>query len=380
MKKIGLQLFQTILLGLSYFIPRNKKLICYGDNNLNSSIYLARHASKQQDGYRNVYLTPYQSVIEMLSSEGVEAVKHKSIYGIFLAFRAGTYVISSSKGQVNSKLSRHAKIINLWHGISVKNIGALEFKSEEHRQEKLKKYAPFVLVPSTSKLTQKCFMAAFGKSEAQTPCLGEPRNDLLVRHRDSPTRKHFEKILSFDTSKFIKVICYMPTWRDYGSWDTGIDWTDLNKLMKTRGYLLIIKPHPKDPNFNELKEFSNIKIVKREAAWQDAYEILVGIDLLITDYSSVAFEFLLTHRPVILYTPDLERFQSSRNFWVDFLDMVPCEPLSSFKEMKASIIELLDNPEPREKYLQALNLLHEVQDGTSSEKIYDAIKEINKAG
>lgn len=375
--KILLQVFQSVLVCLSYIVPRDKHLICYADNNLNSSIYLIRFANDQNDQYKHVYLTPHKSVKKMLESEGISCEMHKSLKGIFHAFRANIYVISSSKGQVNSKLSRHAKIINLWHGISIKNIGALEFKNEKHRRQKLEKYASFRYVPSTSPFTQSCFMKAFGKNENQTPILGEPRNDLLVRTIKKTDRTKLSKYVDVDLASISKIISYMPTWRDYGDWDSNIDFRILNEKMINANALFLVKPHPKDKSLNSIKEFSNVRVVRRNDDWQDAYEILIATDILITDYSSLAYEFILTRRPIILYTPDLENFRSQRDFWVDFLEMAPSEPITDLGKLIPQIIQLLEHPEVDERYLQTLDLLHSVQDGTSSQRVYDLIKSIS---
>ena len=131
---------QLILLGLSYIVPRNSRLMVYADNNLNSSIYLFRYACRQKDGYTHVYITPYDEVAKTLKAEGLKVAQHSSIYAYFLAFRAKTYVVSSSKGQVNNLLSRHANIVNLWHGISVKKIGLLNSRSFLTLDEKRKEY------------------------------------------------------------------------------------------------------------------------------------------------------------------------------------------------------------------------------------------------
>ena len=368
------RLLQALLILPSYVVPRNKKLIAYADNNLNSSIYLFRHAARQHDGYRHVYLTPLEDVYQALKSEGYDVSRRWSASGIYTAFRAKTYVVSSSKGQINNPLSRHAMIINLWHGISVKKIGLMTYRSPEKLARKAKEFSAFSMVPSTSPLTQHCFMQAFGKTAEETPILGEPRNDFLVQNRSKRNTRHLASYVSVELHKYRKIIGYLPTWRDYGRWDDGIDHETLNRQLASKNDLLIIKPHPKDENFRHFQDLSHIKLATRQGGWQDAYEILVGLDVLITDYSSLAYEFVLLERPVILYTPDFDRFLQDRELWISYDEIAPAERIENFTELQRELSSALEDGTLGAKYWRSVEKLHTVKDGSSCEKVYTAIK------
>ena len=370
------KIFQALLILPSYLVRRDAKLIAYADNNLNSSIYLFRYAAKRDDGYRHVYLTPLDDVQKRLRSEGFNVVKRWSLSGIYTAFRAGTYVISSSKGQINNPLSRHALIINLWHGISVKKIGLMTYKSPEKLARKSKEFSAFDMVPSTSPLTQRCFMQAFGKTPEETPILGEPRNDFLVQNKPQRNTRYLAEYVSVELSAYRKILGYLPTWRDYGKWNDGIDYEMLNQQLASNNDLLIIKPHPKDENFLGFENLSNIKLAERHGGWQDAYEILVGLDVLITDYSSLAYEFVLMERPVILYTPDFEKFLQGRELWISYDEIAPSDRVESFTELQQAVRTALKQTALSPKYLQSLDKLHTIKDGSSCEKVYTAIKEM----
>jgi len=372
--KIIAQLFQLLFLCASYIVPRNKKLIVYADNNLNSSIYLFRYAAMLDDGYSHIYLTPYEDVFATLKNDGFKVARRWSVYGAYVAFRAKTYVISSSKGQINNPLSRHANLINLWHGISVKKIGLMTYRSEEKRHRKRKEFSAFNIIPSTSPLTQKCFMEAFGKTAAETPVLGEPRNDFLIANKAKRNTSFLNGYLEIDVDRHRKIIGYLPTWRDYGNWDDGIDYVQLNNQLASKNDLLIIKPHPKDRAFNHLKDMSNIKLVKLANGWQDAYEMLVGFDVLITDYSSLAYEYILLERPVILYTPDYEQFSQERELWIDYEEIAPAKQIFSFGELQQELEAAVEGCALSPEYWESLEKLHTIRDGSSCQKIYGVIK------
>lgn len=374
--KIIIQLIQLVFLCASYVVPRNKKLILYADNSLNSSIYLFRYASRLNDDYSHIYITPYEDVFLRLREDGFKVAKRWSIYGAYLSFRAKIYVISSSKGQINNPLSRHAYLVNLWHGISVKKIGLMTYRSKEKLLRKQEEFSAFVMVPSTSPLTQQCFMEAFGKSASETPILGEPRNDFLIENKFKRNTNFLNNYVNVEVDTYRKIIGYLPTWRDYGCWDDGIDYVQLNAQMSSNNDLLIIKPHPKDTAFNHLEEMSNIKLVKPKDGWQDAYEMLVGLDVLVTDYSSLAYEYILLERPVILYTPDYEKFSKGREFWIDYEEIAPANKIFTFAELQEELIKAINIPSPSVKYLASLDKLHTIRDGSSCKNIYSKIVEM----
>jgi CDP-glycerol glycerophosphotransferase (TagB/SpsB family) len=374
--KVYYQFWQFVFFGISRILPRNKKLFVYADNNLNSSIYLFCYASEQDDGFEHVYITPYEEVKKKLSSLGYKVALRWSLYGLYVALRASVYVVSSSKGQINNHLSKGAILINLWHGISVKKIGLMTYKENKKYQDKLKEFSEYKLIPSTSWLTQKCFMEAFAKSAEETPVWGEARNDFLVRHKGKINSDYLSRLLGLQCKDYRKIVGYFPTFRDYGLWDSGIDYDTLNSQLLENNDLLIIKPHPKDAVFNEVEDRSNIKIIKRSDGWQDAYEMLVGIDVLITDYSSLAYEYILLERPVILYTPDYDKYVTDRELWIEYMAIAPSKPVSTFQDLSEELNIALSGTQLPEKYFEVLENLHEVRDGSSCKKIYEGIKKL----
>ena len=118
-----------------------------------------------------------------LRAEGLKVASQPSFYALYVAFRAKTYIISSTRRQISVPLSRHANVINLWHGISVKKIGMMNVRSAKQLEMKRKEFSAIKLIPSTSPLTQQCFMQAFDKTQAETPIMGEPRNDFLIQNK-----------------------------------------------------------------------------------------------------------------------------------------------------------------------------------------------------
>lgn len=170
---------------------------------------------------------------------------------------------------------------------------------------------------------------------------GQPRNDFMFEKVDTIILKNFKKTQ--------KMIIWLPTYRksDVGiSINNGIsifnninidNFEKLNNILKNQDITLIIKPHPME-KINMSQEYSNIQIVDNNLLNMygvNLYSLLRHTDVLITDYSSVFIDFLLTKKPIYFYTPDKDIYKNDRGFIYDLF----IEPeidryvLSSFDEL-----------------------------------------------
>jgi len=128
-----------------------------------------------------------------------------------------------------------------------------------------------------------------------------------------------------------KLIFYIPTFRDYG----GNPLTDAFNLERTKNFLannesiLVVKFHEVDKAI--LDDLG--KDVLFLPSGFDVYEILDLCDILITDYSSIFFDFLNFNRPVIFYPYDFSDYQSARCFYFDYKEFVPGPIAYSFDEL-----------------------------------------------
>lgn len=162
--------------------------------------------------------------------------------------------------------------------------------------------------------------------------------------------RHLEKKLN---------IFYCPTFRNINpennNWFKNIKFSEINNFLKSKDILFIINFHPGDPNKKNLElrkeEYSNIKIAKESS---DIYPSLNFSDLLITDYSSIAIDYLLLMKPIILFRPDHEQnFAKLKNWDYKFFDKINFEINdlhTFFKEFQTNFSKV-NNKE----YLNSLN-------------------------
>lgn len=207
--------------------------------------------------------------------------------------------------------------------------------------------------------------------------IGYPRNDILLKkntpeHIDSLKEKH-------GIPKDKKVILYAPTWRDNQSMGKGkyifnpfLNFDILKRNIEEE-YVLILKYH---------------YLIASELDWsrmegfifdinEDIQELYLMADILMTDYSSVMFDYSILKRPIIFYTYDLDDYCDNRGFYFDFLEEAPGPFVKNTDEL-ISVLKKPDFNRYKEKYDKFNQKYNSWDDGHASEKVVDLIKSILK--
>ena len=159
--------------------------------------------------------------------------------------------------------------------------------------------------------------------------------------------------LIIEAKSYTKSYIYMPTWRD-----TAIDFFEtgnfnldlLNDKLKTKNEVFFVKLHSyTSPKIiDRFFGFSNIKVIHSNIT--DIYPFLLHSDCLITDYSSIYFDYLLLEKPIILFPFDIADYESkSRELAFDYDEMMIGDRVNSFAELLLAI-----EAKSYEKYVPAL--------------------------
>jgi hypothetical protein len=212
--------------------------------------------------------------------------------------------------------------------------------------------------------------------------LGIPKEDYIIKPRFA--REEIWKKLKLNNS-IKKIILYCPTHKDYerkteerrNIFGYEGDYTSLNMLLEERSAVLIIRLHPgQELNvITYVTGFSNILL------YEDSYEytlcdIIPHTDILITDYSTTAFDFMLTKNPIIYNFYDFDTYQDKRGFAYDPFELVCTGPIVKTKcDLENEITYQLDFVDNRykEKYNWVNSLVHKYDDGNASRRIYQFV-------
>jgi CDP-glycerol glycerophosphotransferase (TagB/SpsB family) len=279
--------------------------------------------------------------------------------GVWYALRARFWFVSAYVSDVNVYCARGATVTNMWHGIPLKKI---EFDIDSgplarlfHAPSFLDRWAlsPAVFRPadyliSPSEMFSRTILSrAFRVPVVRCVSAMPPRVRPLLCDDDE-----FEEMLSWcddgarracaTLAGYAGYHVYMPTWRDTRPRflaDLLPHLRELSEMMMGRGEAFVVKPHPNTPG-DLLEEFSrwpNIVVVSPGA---DAYPILRGATTLVTDYSSIYFDFLFTKRHIVFFPFDLEQYVAEdRGLYFAYDETTPGPRAQSVPELMQCIRE-----------------------------------------
>jgi len=359
----------------------------FADNPKYFYLYLNQY---HRDDIRPIWISKNKKVVSLLRKNSLEAFYLYSLKGIWYALRAKVYLYDNYSKDVCFTLSGGAKKVNLWHGIPLKKIQKDNrfdiVRNPKNRLQRLRwalrrisdeKPSDFILVPSD--YLRPIYSSAFNTQN--TIICGYPRNDVLISECITNVLTDDEKKtlnLLENIKKDKKIILYMPTFRD-----SEIDFFNIISIKKLQEFLrdnkiaLLVKLHPKSKVYNRFLEVESehIKVINPDL---DPYPILKQVDLLITDYSSIYFDFLHTDKPIIFFSYDLEKYLlESREMYFDYDHMTPGIKVKDQEGLHTAITEALtkDNLYQKEKE-NIKKLMFNYDTNISCEILYRKIKQI----
>ncbi|PXW92032.1 CDP-glycerol glycerophosphotransferase (TagB/SpsB family) [Streptohalobacillus salinus] len=232
------------------------------------------------------------------------------------------------------------KVVQLWHAAgAIKRFGLEDptIKKRSRRANKRFKqvYQRFTHVVVGSEKMTTIFKQAFDLKEKQILRTGIPRTDFFFNDKDMRASKK-SVINKYSSIKNKKVILYAPTFRDSEIADFQLQ-IDVSALKKAFGssHKLLLRLHPV---VRSKKNYNNDDFIIDVSDYPNINELLLVTDYLISDYSSIPFEFSLLNRPMLFFSYDLDSYLRERGVWEDYHTLVP-GPVFSSTEKIISIIE-----------------------------------------
>ncbi|PEL92924.1 CDP-glycerol glycerophosphotransferase family protein [Bacillus wiedmannii] len=235
------------------------------------------------------------------------------------------------------KFRKGTECIQLWHAAgAIKKFGLLAtiFKKRNKRAQKrfVKVYNNFHKIVVGSDALATVYADAFNLSQDQMLSTGIPRTDLFFnKMKKKQITNNFLNENQFLRDK--KIILYAPTFRDgeIEHFNLNLNLEEIYKELHQE-YIFLIKLHPAVRNkINYLKQYSDF--IFDYSLHPNVNELLLITDILITDYSSIPFEFCLLNKPMIFYPYDLEHYKKQRGFIEDYHATVPGPVVYSTKEL-----------------------------------------------
>ena len=364
--------------GITGLIPKKKNLWLFGawqarlyaDN----SKYLFEYINSNHQEINAVWLTREKSVVAEVRARGYKCYTMSSLKGLWFAARAEAVFETEGDWDVSPIINKNkTKVIQLWHGIAGKAASWKDDKGNDLWSEKVaKRFQAYYWMASSDKYIDVLSGITTAPRE-RFYVTGYPRNDSFVT---KPKNEYFEKLMV--QSNQCKWIIYMPTHRNFGKETINLgEFKRADAELQKRKIMMVYKPH-----FHELKnllpyegEFHNIILAKDQKKYADVYSYLHYFDLLISDYSSVAYDFLCAKRPIVLFPYDIEHFRKADAGLFDYYEEIPAGPFCyTWDEVLENVSALLEKDSWEEKREFCRKTFHPFDDGKNSERVYLTVK------
>lgn len=254
--------------------------------------------------------------------------------------------------------------INTMHGVPLKKMGfdfADDFPNEKAKELFQEKINRWDYVISPSKYVSNIIRSAFNYTKEILE-FGYPRNDELLRDNTEQVNR-VRETLEIPNGK--KVIVYAPTWRERGVLDVQIDFDRWEREFSDE-YVLVVRYHHYNSATIAKTKYTDF-VLNGNIAEVSVNDVMAAADVLITDYSSIMFDYSLLNKSLLFYVYDSEEYANDlRGMYFDLQEEFP----EICFEQEEDLIAALHGIEELSRYSEKIALkFNEFDDGKASERV-----------
>lgn len=364
-------------------VKKNKIVICsfdgcgYGCN----AKYITEEIIKQKLPVEIVWLTKPQFMNKESFPPQIRLVNYYDLNKCLYELATAKIWIDNVKKShfINKGLKKKTTqfYLNTWHGSL--GIKRLSWSVDNFAKNKKWSYVAKKNSDMTDLMISNC---AFETDVYRTSLLfnkeivltGHPRNDILVKESKDLVKKVKETV---NISEDKKIALYIPSYRDNLRIDCfNLDYERLKKSLEVKTgneWEILTKFHHQ--NLLKIKYLNNQMNYQHDISfYPDTQELLYTADIIISDYSSCMFDFMLTRKPCFIYATDIEQYNNERGFYFP-LESTPFPIARNNDEMEQNI-KNFDNKkyiENVENFLASRNVL---EDGNASKRVVEILKKV----
>ncbi len=386
LKKLLIYTLNLPLYYLMYLIKPKKNIwvfgAWFGENYLDNSRAFFKYIQKKQPNINPVWITADKAICDNKTF-----IYRNSFKGYYYALIGDVYCVTHTiSADLYLFLNKYNRIfVQFWHGIPIKKIMADDKIQNKQIIPNFMQPLKFLIFPFTkteyslviasSICDQKNMSTAFSTPIQQVAITGHPRNDIFEN-------SHSE-YLQFK-------ILYAPTLRGIFSDrdevnlfdDFGFDNKKILLFLEKNNIYLDIKMHPLntvDPQFKNLIKSDYVNFLESQLDSQiEINEVLQDYSIIISDYSGLYVDYLLTDRPIIFAPFDYEKYLTKdRELYYDYDEVTPGPKCKNWDEVLVWIEKFKKNPDLFKKEREIVkNKFHKYQDGKNCERVYKEIMKI----
>lgn len=364
-------------------LPKNNKLIIFesfhGKQYSDSPRAIFEYIKENHPEYQ-LYWAADRRHLSIFEEKGLPHVKRLSLKWIFLMARAKYWVINA-RLPLWIKKPKRTVYLQTWHGTPLKKLGVdIEdvqmpgTDTEKYKQNFVSEAEKWDFLVSPNKYSTDIFKRAFQfkKDVLET---GYPRNDYLINNNNPEEIQLLKQHLGIPVDK--KVILYAPTWRDNQFYEKGkykfnLE-LDLKRFKEEFGdtHTILLRMHylvAENLDLNGYEDF-----VTDLSKHEDIRELYLISDMLITDYSSVFFDYANLKRPILFFVYDLEDYRDNlRGFYLDLENQAPGPLVRTTEEIIKEINDLEENGfQPSSNFSAFYEQFCYLEDGNAAKRVVD---------
>ncbi|MBD7956735.1 CDP-glycerol glycerophosphotransferase family protein [Microbacterium sp. Sa4CUA7] len=347
-------------------------------------------------GANGTWLTGNADQAREAQRRGVRWAPKSSLRGYWRTARARVVVVTHGFGDVNRYAVSGAFVVQLWHGIPLKRIGLDSPETLRSRFLPRSRWVRALLrimyrragsdiavLPAASQLVRGRLESAFGLPVGRVAVTGEPRVDVLSSGTADERRAAGRAIVESATGVVAagtRFVLYAPTWRD-GDEDPSIpdtaEWRLILDVLERHDAVLLVRPHHLGAGRYAPPAGSDRVRLMGSDVVADVTPALAGMDVLITDYSSLAYDAGLIPLPVLYLAPDLEAYAARRGFYGTYAEVAGPDPASDWQTACRQLDAVLGDPDARDERIgrsrRLSDRVHAFRDGGNTARVYRVI-------
>lgn len=330
-----------------------------------------------------------------LSERGIKCAVYDTIESHEILASADI-IIANSYTFLNIPKREDQLLVNLWHGSGVKAHDYYDHDLNPRHVIKLKNYFGMVDLMCVHSLDDRFKLSAMLHFDLRKIYVtGQPRLDCVT---SSDGKKKLAELFGERISGYERLIFFAPSYRSNMSCHAGkiysdnifrlddFDNTRLNDYLKEHNAAIVYKLHPIEQtafsgrNFSMNEncfELTDSMLFERDIRYD---ELLNAFDVMISDYSSIVFDYLLLDRPVVYLLPDFDEYKSKKGFVFSNIDaFMPGEKANSFDSLLSALTNAFEKPrEYAEARRNVILNRFDHTDGKSAERCFRQIMEFRK--
>ncbi|SHK11113.1 CDP-glycerol glycerophosphotransferase, TagB/SpsB family [Hathewaya proteolytica DSM 3090] len=356
---------------LKVFPVKKRRIIMecdYGKGFYGNLLYIYNEMQREKLDYE--IIIPVNKNVEINQvklGENTKVVKTKGFMHMF-------YLATSSMWITNNhyyfflRKRKNTLMINTWHAMGVFKTFAMDSAKSQQEREKYimdSKNIDYLLVSSDK--VKDIYSKALNIPEQKILDMGVPRTDpLFDKEYIRKERLNFED--ENPCLKGRKLILYAPTFRDDEKeyFNMQLDLREMKRRLGTE-YGVILKIHPIIRHPFKIEE--ELKDFVYDFSKHNINDLMISSDMLITDYSSVIFEYALLEKPMFFYAYDYHKYKENiRGFYFDYEEFIPGKRLNTTEEVIEEIEKVEDKNYDMENIRKFAKEFCHYTDGKSSER------------